>query len=65
MATVKKTKRLSAPEEIIVAFEAGIRFGMSMETRRPVRSPLWTEAEWWAALAKAIGTPPSETRKRK
>jgi hypothetical protein len=65
MGTDKKTKRLSVPEEVIVVFEAGIRFGMSMETRRPVRSPLWTEAEWWAALAKAIGTPPSKTRKRK
>jgi hypothetical protein len=65
MVTDKKPKTLSAPEEIIVAFEAGIRFGMSMETRRPVRSPLWTEDEWWVALGKAMGTRSGKTKKRK
>jgi hypothetical protein len=64
MAVSKNPKRLNAPEEIILAFEAGVRFGRSMETRRPVRSPLWTEPEWWAALAKGMGAQLGETRKK-
>jgi hypothetical protein len=57
MASKKGPEWMSAPEEILVAFEAGIRFGRSMEHRHPRRHPLWSEKEWLAALEKAIGIP--------
>jgi hypothetical protein len=49
-----KTKWIPPSNEIINAFEAGIRFGIKMELRRPHRDPLWTEAEWQRALTKAL-----------
>jgi hypothetical protein len=63
MATDEKPEWLSAPEEIIVAFEAGIRFGRKMESRNPRREPLWTENEWRVGLAEAMGVRRSEIEK--
>jgi hypothetical protein len=54
MATRKKTKWISPSNDIVNAFEAGIRFGIKMELRRPHRNPLWTDAEWQKALTKAL-----------
>jgi hypothetical protein len=54
MATRTKTKWIAPSNEIINAFEAGIRFGIKMEHRRPHRNPLWTDAEWQKALTKAL-----------
>jgi hypothetical protein len=56
MAKDKKEGWRSTPEEIIVAFEAGIRFGRKMESRDPRRIPVWSEDEWEAGLAQAAGT---------
>ena len=55
MAKDKKVGWLSIPDEIIAAFEAGIRFGRKMESRHPRRHPIWSEDEWEAALAQAAG----------
>jgi hypothetical protein len=63
MAKDEKLGHLSAPEEIIVAFEAGIRFGRKMESRNPRRDPLWTEDEWRVGLAEAFGVRHSESAK--
>lgn len=43
------------PDEIIAAFEAGIRFGRKMESRHPRRQPIWSEEEWLSGLAQAAG----------
>jgi hypothetical protein len=58
MATRAKTKWIPPADELICVFEAGIRFGIKMEHRRPLRRPLWTDPEWRKALAKALGRPP-------
>jgi hypothetical protein len=65
MATLTKTKWIPPSNEIINAFEAGIRFGIKMELRRPHRDPLWTDAEWQKALMRALGKSARQTAVRK
>ena len=65
MTRDKKVGWRSTPEEIIVAFEAGILFGRKMESRHPRRIPVWSEEEWEAGLAQAAGVRRNAAAKKK